>query len=94
MDFAGFCSLTNSHYFGFNKQSWYLRDLFKAAGIQRDYSDDYLKAVFNGTKPFASNMKRHFTHPVSIDGIADFFERHLQPEYVKQAVGRCIRNTR
>ena len=84
MDFAGFCSLTNPHYFGFNKQSWYLRELFKAAGIQRDYSDDYLKAVFNGTKPFTSNMKRHFTHPVSIDGIAVFFERHLQPEYVKQ----------
>ena len=83
MDFSEFCELTKPQYFGYNKQSWYLKDLFKAAGIRRDYSDDHLKAVFNGTKPFASNMKRHFPHPVSIDSIAAFFEKHLQPEYVK-----------
>jgi hypothetical protein len=83
VDFSEFCELTKPQYFGYKKQPWYLKDLFKAAGIRRDYSDDHLKAVFNGTKPFASNMKRYFPHPVRIDSIAAFFEKHLQSEYVK-----------
>lgn len=83
MDFQGFCDLTKPQYFGYNKQSWYLRELFRAAGIRREYSEDYLKAVFNGTKPFASNMKRNFPHPVSIDSITVFFEKHMKPEHVK-----------
>lgn len=83
LDFSGFCKLTKPQYFGYNNQSWYLKELFKAAGICRNYSDDYLKAVFNGTKPFSSNMKRYFPHPVRIDSIAAFFEKHLQSESVK-----------
>ena len=83
MDFSGFCKLTKPEYFGYNKQFRYLGKLFKAAGIRREYSDDYLKAVFEGTKPFTSIMKRQFPHPVKIDGIAAFFEKQLQPEYVK-----------
>ena len=82
MNFSDFCALTKPQYFGYNNQAQYLNRLFAAAGIRRHYSDDYLKSVFNGTKPFSSNMKRYFPHPVNEDDIKSFYEKNLRSEFM------------
>lgn len=83
MNFSDFCALTKPQYFGYNNQAWYLKELFTAAGISRNYSEDYLKSVFNGSKPFTSLMKRHFPHPVKEESIKAFYEKNLRSEFIK-----------
>lgn len=56
----GFCNIVKAEYFGYASQGQYMQGLVKAAKILRDYSDDHLKSIYNGNKPFASNFKNSF----------------------------------
>lgn len=57
--------------------------MFNAAGITRNYSDDYLKAVYEGhTKKLNSNIKKHFPKPVDEARIAEYYEKHIVSDYV------------
>ena len=61
MTFSEFCGIGQPIWFRCSSQAQYLKGLFKAAGITRNYSDDYLKAVYEGkSKKLNSNMKKHF----------------------------------
>ena len=79
MDFSEFCGVGQPGWFSCSSQAQYLKGLFKAAGITRDYSDDYLKAVYSGTtKSFNANMKKHFPRPVDEAKIADYYGKHIK----------------
>ena len=54
--FSDFCNIAKSEYFGYSSQAQYMKGLVKAARILRDYSDDYLKSLYNGNKPFSSSF--------------------------------------
>lgn len=83
MTFSEFCGVGQPTWFGCSSQAQYLKGLFKAAGITRDYSDDYLKAVYESTsKKLNSNMKKHFPKPVDEARIAAYYEKHIVSEYV------------
>lgn len=83
MIFSEFCGVGQPSWFSCSSQAQYLKGLFKAAGITRDYSDDYLKAVYSGkTKSLNANMKKHFPKPVDEGKIADYYEKHIQDENV------------
>ena len=82
MVFSDFCSMTQPTWFGCSSQAHYLKTLFKSASITREYSDDYLKLVYSGKKPFSSNMKKHFPKPVDETKIATYFESHIQADKV------------
>ena len=83
MTFSEFCSVGQPTWFGCSSQARYLKGLFKAAGITRNYSDDYLKAVYEGrTKKLNSNMKKHFPKPVDETRIAAYYENHIASDYV------------
>lgn len=83
MTFSEFCSIGQPTWFGCSSQAQYLKGLFKAAGITRNYSDDYLKAVYEGkTKKLNLNMKKHFPKPVDEARIADYYEDHIVSDYV------------
>ena len=82
MVFSDFCSMTQPTWFGCSSQAHYLKTLFKSASITREYSDDYLKLVYSGKKPFSSNMKKHFPKPVDETKIATYFESHIQTDKV------------
>lgn len=57
--------------------------VFKAEGITRYYSDDYLKAVYVGvSKRLNSNMKKHFPKPVDEARIAQYYEDHIASDSV------------
>lgn len=59
-----------------------MQGLVKAAKILRDYSDDHLKSIYNGNKPFASNFKKQLPKPVDLGPLTTFFQTHLKDEYV------------
>ncbi len=82
MTFSDFCDMTKPIYFGYASQSNYLKDLFKAANIQRTYAETYLKLVYDGHKHLNSNMKKHFPRPVNKSAIAQFFEKNIKKEYI------------
>ncbi len=82
MVFSDFCSMTQPTWFGCSSQAHYLKTLFRSASITREYSDDYLKLVYSGKKPFSSNMKKHFPKPVDETKIATYFESHIQADKV------------
>lgn len=83
MKFSEFCGVGQPSWFSCASQAQYLKGLFKAAGITREYSDDYLKAVYSGTsKSLNGNMKKHFPKPVDEAKIKDYYERHIKDEYV------------
>ena len=74
--------MAKSEYFGYASQAQYMQGLVKAARILRDYSDDYLKSLYNGNKPFSSNFKKQLPKPVNLDPLTTFFQSHLKGEYV------------
>ena len=82
MVFSAFCGMMQPNWFGCSSQAHLLKTLFKAAGIMREYSDDYLKLVYSGKKPFNSNMKKHFPKPVDEAKIASYFESRIQADKV------------
>lgn len=83
MTFSEFCGVGQPMWFGCSSQAQYLKGLFKAAGITRDYSDDYLKAVYGGvSKKLNSNMKKHFPKPVDEARIAQYYEEHIASDSV------------
>ena len=83
MVFSEFCEVGQLNWFSCSSQAQYLKGLFRAAGITREYSDDYLKAVYSGTtKSLNSNMKKHFPKPVDESKIADYYEKHIKDEFV------------
>lgn len=83
MTFSEFCGVGQLSWFGCSSQEQYLRGLFKAAGITRNYSDEHLRKVYVGkTKQLNSNMKKHFPKPVDEAKIADYYESHIKSEYV------------
>ncbi len=86
MNFKQYCELAKVEYFGNYGQAYYTNDLFKAAGITRQYSDSYLVSVYNGTKHFNSNMKKHFKKPVDVLPIAQFYEEKLDDKFVEDLI--------
>lgn len=83
MVFSEFCAVGQPNWFSCSSQAQYLKGLFRAAGITREYSDDYLKAVYSGTtKTLNGNMKKHFPKPVDESKIADYYEKHINDEFV------------
>ena len=87
MTFSEFCAVGQPSWFGCSSQAQYLKGLFSAAGITRNYSLDYLKAVYEGvTKKLNSNMKKHFPKPVDEGRIAAYYEKHVVSEYVDALV--------
>lgn len=87
MTFSEFCGIGQPTWFGCSSQAQYLKGLFSAAGITRSYSDDYLKAVYEGTsKKLNSNMKKHFPKPVDEARIADYYEKHIGTTYVEALI--------
>ncbi|XVG96387.1 NBR1-Ig-like domain-containing protein [Eubacteriales bacterium KG125] len=84
MIFSEFCTHVSSQSMGYESQYRYLKQLFRSANIKRNYSDDYLKSIYNGTKHFTYNMKRHFPSNIDIVSIKDFFEKHLQDDKLEQ----------
>lgn len=83
MTFSEFCGIGQPIWFSCTSQAQYLKGLFKAAGITREYSDDYLKAVYSGTlKSLNGNMKKHFPKPVDEAKVANYYEKHIKAEYV------------
>lgn len=83
MVFSEFCEVGQPSWFSCSSQAQYLKGLFKAAGITREYSDDYLKAVYVGTiKSLNGNMKKHFPKPVDETKIADYYDKHIKDEFV------------
>lgn len=82
MNFSEFCNMAQHKYFGYDAQYTYLKALFKAARIRRDYSEDYLKALFNGNKRFVP-IKKQFPRPLDRDSIKCFFRNHIKNEYLE-----------
>lgn len=83
MTFSEFCCIGEPMWFGCSSQAQYLKGLFKAAGIMRDYSDDYLKAVYVGvSKKLNSNMKKHFPKPIDETRIVHYYEDHIVSDFV------------
>lgn len=82
MTFSAFCSMMQPAWLGCSSQAHFLKTLFKAASIARGYSNDYLKLVYSGKKPFSSNMKKHFPKPVDEAKIAVYFESRIQADKV------------
>ena len=82
MLFSDFCNIAKSEYFGYASQAQYMKALVKAAKILRDYSDDYLKSLYNGNKPFSSNFKKQLPKPVDLGSVTAFYQSHLKDEYV------------
>ena len=82
MLFSDFCNIVKAECFGYVSQGQYMQGLVKAAKILRSYSDDHLKSIYNGNKPFASNFKKQFPKPVAVGSLMTFFQTHLKDEYV------------
>lgn len=82
MLFKQFCEQAKPEYFGYFVQAQYLKALFKSAGIMRNYSDSHLTSIFNGTKPFSSNIKKQFKKPVDVEPIAEFYESNIEDAYL------------
>lgn len=82
MLFSDFCNIVKAEYFGYASQGQYMQGLVKAAKILRDYSDDHLKSIYNGNKPFASNFKKQLPKPVDLGPLTTFFQTHLKDEHV------------
>ena len=83
MVFSEFCAVGQPSWFSCSSQAQYLKGMFRATGITREYSDDYLKAVYVGTtKSLNGNMKKHFPKPVDETKIADYYEKHIKDEFV------------
>ena len=82
MLFSDFCNIAKSEYFGYTSQAQYMQGLVKAARIIRGYSDDYLKSLYNGNKPFTSNFKRQLPKPVDLGPLTTFFQSRLKDECV------------
>ena len=82
MLFSDFCNIAKSEYFGYSSQAQYMKGLVKAARILRDYSDDYLKSLYNGNKPFSTSFKKQFPKPVDIGPLTAFYQSHMKDEYV------------
>ncbi len=82
MLFSDFCNVAKSEYFGYVSQAQYMQGLVKAVKILRNYSDDYLKALYNGTKPFSSTFKKQIPKPVDLGSLTRFFQTHLKNECV------------
>lgn len=82
MLFSDFCNIAKSEYFGYASQAQYMQGLMKAARILRDYSNDYLKSLYNGNKPFSASFKKHLSKPVELGPLTAFFQTHLKDKYV------------
>lgn len=82
MLFSDFCNIVKAEYFGYASQGQYMQGLVKATKILRDYSDDHLKSIYNGNKPFSSNFKKQLPKPVDLGPLTAFFQTHLKDEYV------------
>lgn len=80
--FSDFCKKTKSEFFGYASQASYMRGLFKALRIDRHYSDDHLKAVYNGHKEFSTNIKKHFPRPIDRTMLYNFFFSKMKDEAV------------
>lgn len=80
--FSDFCNIAKADYFGYASQGQYMQGLVKAARILRDYSDDHLKSIYNGNKPFSSSFKKQLPKPVDLGPLKEFFQKHLKDEYV------------
>lgn len=80
--FWEFCDIAKAEYFGYASQMQYMQKLVKAARILRDYSDDYLKSIYNGNKPFSPSFKKQFPKPVDLGRLTAFYQEHLKDEYV------------
>lgn len=78
MIFSEFCNIVETNILGFESQYRYLKTLFKVAGIQREYSEDYLKSVYNGIKRFSPNMKKHFIKKDNhLNDVSSFYFKQL-----------------
>lgn len=82
MFFSEFCDMIQPTWLGCSSQAQYLKGLFNAASINRVYSDEHLRAIYSGKKPFNSNMKKCFPRPVDEVKIASYFESHIQADKV------------
>lgn len=83
MLFSDFCKVVKAEYFGYASQGQYMQGLVKAARILRDYSDDHLKSIYNGNKPFSTNFKKQLTKPVDVGPLTSFFKGKLKNDYVE-----------
>ena len=80
--FSDFCEKAKAEYFGYAAQYTYMQGLVKALRIDRHYSDNYLKAVYNGTKPLSPSLKKHFPRPVDRTMLYNFFFSKMKDEAV------------
>ena len=83
MLFSDFCKIVKAEYFGYASQGQYMQGLMKSARIQRHYSDDHLKSIYNGNKPFSTNFKKQITKPVDVGLLSKFFKDKLKNECVE-----------
>ncbi len=89
MNFSEFCGMMSPKNFGYDSQASFLKALFKAASIGRDYSGDYLKLLYKGLKPFSSNIKRHFPRPLNEAAVAEFLKKHFKEEFLASQCDIC-----
>lgn len=80
ISFSEFCDKAKAEYFGYASQYSYMQGLVKALRIDRKYSDDHLKAVYNGSKTFNSNLKRHFPRPVDRTALYNFYYSKIKDD--------------
>ena len=82
MKFSDYCERAKSEYFGYSSQASYMEALFKTLYITKPYSDTHSTSIYNGIKPFGTNVKKRLPHPVDAGRLYDFYLKHLKSESV------------
>ena len=84
MELVSFCKAVKSACSGISNQATFIKRMFMAAGFKGNYSNDHLKSVFNGNKPFSDKMKAEFPRPVIERSLAAFYEKYLKMDKINQ----------
>lgn len=75
-----FFKKADKQFFNFNSQTDYISSLFKKAGINKEYSRDYLKHLYLGAFPFSADCKACFPDKIDQREVSDFFKKHVMLE--------------
>ncbi len=86
MFFSDFCSIASSTRMGYESQYRYLKELFKAAKITKNYSDEHTRKLYTGCKPFNKNVKKRFNKTLPLKPVTDFFEKHINDDDIDELV--------
>lgn len=64
------------------RQDVFLRELLKSAGGNFNYTDDYLKRILNGQKPFTADFRKLFPVEINKEGASKYLQKSINPRRI------------